>query len=164
MRGLPSILSLFHKEFNKFNDTRARKLVSIYHIIYMYLCTTSNLLGQTEFWSQILAQRFKYCGILSPNLLNLNSIMKQMYCKMKFKNKPPQDCAMFFCIESTQRKTTENEHCVVILTLNNSYSLTLNGDQMKLRILLHFIRICAVCQDEIDQQRKKYILVRSFNL
>ena len=26
MRGLPSILSLFHNEFNKFNNTRARML------------------------------------------------------------------------------------------------------------------------------------------
>ena len=32
MRGLPSILSLFHNEFNKFNNTRARMLDSIYHI------------------------------------------------------------------------------------------------------------------------------------
>ena len=32
MRGLPSILSLFHNEFNKFNNTGARKLDSIYHM------------------------------------------------------------------------------------------------------------------------------------
>ena len=32
MRGLPSILSLFRNEFNKFNNTRARMLDSIYHI------------------------------------------------------------------------------------------------------------------------------------
>ena len=36
MRGLPSILpsilSLFPNEFNKFNDTRARMLDSIYHM------------------------------------------------------------------------------------------------------------------------------------
>ena len=32
MRGLLSILSLFRKEFNKFNNTRARMLDSIYHI------------------------------------------------------------------------------------------------------------------------------------
>ena len=32
MRGLPSILSLFRIEFNKFNNTRARMLDSIYHI------------------------------------------------------------------------------------------------------------------------------------
>ena len=34
MRGLPSILSLFRNEFNKFNNTRARMLVSIYHMTY----------------------------------------------------------------------------------------------------------------------------------
>ena len=32
MRGLPSILLLFRNEFNKFNNTRARMLDSIYHV------------------------------------------------------------------------------------------------------------------------------------
>ena len=32
MGGLPSILSLFCNEFNKFNNTRARTLDSIYHM------------------------------------------------------------------------------------------------------------------------------------
>ena len=32
MRGLPSILSLFRNEFDKFNKTRARMLDSIYHM------------------------------------------------------------------------------------------------------------------------------------
>ena len=32
MRGLPSILSFFRIEFNKFNKTRARKLDYIYHM------------------------------------------------------------------------------------------------------------------------------------
>ena len=32
MRGMPSILSLFRNEFNKFNNTRARMLDSIYHV------------------------------------------------------------------------------------------------------------------------------------
>ena len=32
MRGLPSILSLFCNEFNKFNNTRAGMLDSIYHM------------------------------------------------------------------------------------------------------------------------------------
>ena len=32
MRGLPSILSLFRNEFNKFNNTRALMLDSIYHM------------------------------------------------------------------------------------------------------------------------------------
>ena len=31
MRGLPSILSLFRNEFNKFNNTRARMLDSIFY-------------------------------------------------------------------------------------------------------------------------------------
>ena len=34
MRGLPSILSLFRNELNKFNNTRARMLDSIYHMTY----------------------------------------------------------------------------------------------------------------------------------
>ena len=32
MRGLPRILSLFRNEFNKFNNTRARMLDSIYYL------------------------------------------------------------------------------------------------------------------------------------
>ena len=32
MRGLPSILSLFHNEFNKFNNTGAGMLDFIYHM------------------------------------------------------------------------------------------------------------------------------------
>ena len=32
-RGLPSILSLFRNEFDKFNKTRARILHSIYHTL-----------------------------------------------------------------------------------------------------------------------------------
>ena len=32
MRGLPSILSLFRNELNKFNKTRARMIDSIYHM------------------------------------------------------------------------------------------------------------------------------------
>ena len=33
MRGLPRILFLFHNEFNKFNNTGAQMLDSIYHMI-----------------------------------------------------------------------------------------------------------------------------------
>ena len=40
MRGLPSILSLFRNEFNKFNNTRAQMLDSIYH---MTLSLTSGI-------------------------------------------------------------------------------------------------------------------------
>ena len=44
MRGLPSILSLFRNEFNKFNNTRARKLDSIYHMTYTL---------KSHFWRKI---------------------------------------------------------------------------------------------------------------
>ena len=37
MRGLPNILSLFCNEFNKFNNTRAQMLDSIYHMTFKLL-------------------------------------------------------------------------------------------------------------------------------
>ena len=37
MRGLPSILSLFRNKFNKFNNTKARMLDSIYHMTLRFL-------------------------------------------------------------------------------------------------------------------------------
>ena len=45
MRGLPSILSIFRNEFNKFNNTRARMLDSIYHM-------TNTL--KSHFWCKTL--------------------------------------------------------------------------------------------------------------
>ena len=36
-RGLPSILPLFHNKFNKFNNTGAQMLDSIYHMILQLL-------------------------------------------------------------------------------------------------------------------------------
>ena len=38
MRGLSSILSLFRNEFNKFNNTGALMLESIYHMTLRILC------------------------------------------------------------------------------------------------------------------------------
>ena len=37
IRGLPSILSLFRNEFNKFNNTGAHMFDSIYHMALNYL-------------------------------------------------------------------------------------------------------------------------------
>ena len=63
MRGLPTILSLFRNKFNKFNNTRARMLDSIYHIVWersgsVVECLTrdrgaagSSLTGVTALWS-----------------------------------------------------------------------------------------------------------------
>ena len=41
MRGLPSILSLFRNEFNKFNNTRVGMLDSIYHMALRLFCRKS---------------------------------------------------------------------------------------------------------------------------
>ena len=37
MCDLPSILSLFHNEFNKFNNTGAQMLDSIYYMTFKFL-------------------------------------------------------------------------------------------------------------------------------
>ena len=47
MRELPSILSLFRKEFNKFINTRARMLDTIYHTWYDIKITL-----KSHFWSK----------------------------------------------------------------------------------------------------------------
>ena len=41
MLGLPSILSLFRNEFNKFNNTRVQMLDSIYHMTLRFLASKS---------------------------------------------------------------------------------------------------------------------------
>ena len=38
MRGLPSILSLFRNEFDKFNNPGARMIDSIYHMMFKLFC------------------------------------------------------------------------------------------------------------------------------
>ena len=43
MRGLPSILSLFRNEFNKFNNARVRMLDSIYHMIKSHFCCKNGI-------------------------------------------------------------------------------------------------------------------------
>ena len=51
MRGLPSILSLFCSKFNKFNNTTAGMLDSIYHMTL-----------------KLLKNRFFFCFFLSENV------------------------------------------------------------------------------------------------
>ena len=66
MRGLPSIFSLFRNEFNKFNNTRARMLDSIYH---MTLSITIKILSFTQrcygrqIYKPLVVYRF-YCMAL----------------------------------------------------------------------------------------------------
>ena len=57
MRGLPSILSIFRNEFNKFNNTRAGMVDSIYH-------KTLTLL-----WNPFLALKRCKCVIMYATLL-----------------------------------------------------------------------------------------------
>ena len=57
MRGLPSILSLFRNEFNKFNNTRAQMLDSIYHMAFIFL------------WNQISRIKSYNCVIIYATLL-----------------------------------------------------------------------------------------------
>ena len=66
MRGLPSMLSLFPNEFNKFNNTRARKLDSIYHM-------TNTL--KSHFWRKnviILSLRNRLCTQCCYGLRNVS--------------------------------------------------------------------------------------------
>ena len=53
MRGLPSILSLFRNEFNKFNDTRARMLDSIYHMTLSILWSLISVVKTLLFWHYV---------------------------------------------------------------------------------------------------------------
>ena len=55
MRGLPNILSLFRNEFNRFNNTRARMLDSIYHM-------TNTL--KPHFWRKTLI--FSHYNVCRP--------------------------------------------------------------------------------------------------
>ena len=57
MRGLPSILSLFHNSFNKLNNTRTRMLDSIYHMAFRLLR------------NQISGVKTSYFGIMKATLL-----------------------------------------------------------------------------------------------
>ena len=53
---MPSILSLFRNEFNKFNNTRARMLDSIYHM-------TNTL--KSHFWrNDVVILSFMYATLL----------------------------------------------------------------------------------------------------
>ena len=57
MRGLSSILSLFRNEFNKFNNTRARILDSIYHMTLKLLL---NLISDVKSYNYV----FLYATLL----------------------------------------------------------------------------------------------------
>ena len=60
MRGLPSIISFFRNEFNKFNNTVARVLDSIYH-------TTLKLLKNHFFG----VKTSRFCHLLSNVIMDV---------------------------------------------------------------------------------------------
>ena len=80
MRGLPSILSLFRNKFNKFNNTRARMLDSIYHM-------TNTL--KSDFWRKngiilsLCMQRCYGCHNVSSKSIN-HKCFYRFYCMALF--------------------------------------------------------------------------------
>ena len=79
MRGLPSILSLFRNEFNKFNNRRARMLDSIYHM-------TNTL--KSHFWRKnviILSLCTQRCnGRPNVSLKSIPLVVYRFYCMALF--------------------------------------------------------------------------------
>ena len=55
MLGLPRILSLFHNEFNKFNNTGARVLDSIYHRALKLLLKVTVLACKCQYFAIMYA-------------------------------------------------------------------------------------------------------------
>ena len=84
MRGLPSILSLFRNEFNKFNNTRARMLDSIYYM-------TNTL--KSHFWRKKRYNIVSMYAMLFWTSLRFLKIDKPLviyrfYCMALFHSKP----------------------------------------------------------------------------
>ena len=70
MRGLSSILSFFHTEFNKFNNTGAQMLVSIYNVTFKI---TSN----SHFWRKTLRVAVMYATLSWTFLRNVTKYVNQ---------------------------------------------------------------------------------------
>ena len=67
MGGLPSILSLFCNKFNKFNNTRARMLDSIYHMTNTF---KSHFWRKNDLILSLCAQRCYGCHNVSRKSVN----------------------------------------------------------------------------------------------
>ena len=92
MRGLPSILSLFRNEFNKFNNTRARMLDSIFHM-------TNTL--KSHFWRKKRYNFVIMCGTLLWTSLRFPKIDKPLvvyrfYCMALFHSQTRRHMIIFF--------------------------------------------------------------------
>ena len=97
MRGLPSILSLFHNELDKFNNTRAQMLDSIYHM-------TNTL--KSHFWRKnimilsLCTQRFYGRQNVSPFycMALFHSLTRRHMIKIVYLSKNNNSTLYEFCI------------------------------------------------------------------
>ena len=82
MRGLPSILSLFRNEFNKFNNTRARMLNSICHmtlrLLWKFLFCLKKRYNFVIFDATLLWTSWRFLKIRKP------LVVYQFYCMALF--------------------------------------------------------------------------------
>ena len=71
MRGLPSILSLFRNELNKFNNTGAQMLDSIYHMTLKFL--------RSHFWHETHGFAIFYATLKWTSLCNVTKSVNHQW-------------------------------------------------------------------------------------
>ena len=81
MRGLPSILSLFSNEFNKFNKTRARMLDSFYHMTFSYF--EISFLPQKRYNFDIMYATLLWTSLRFPKI-DKPLVVYRFYCMALF--------------------------------------------------------------------------------
>ena len=95
MRGLPSILLLFRNEFNKFNNTGARMLDSIYHmtttlkshfcrkdVIILSLCM-QHCYGRHNISRKSINHSILLHGVISlPDATSYDKIKSLIFCRL----------------------------------------------------------------------------------
>ena len=124
MRGLPSILSLFRNKFNKFNNTRARMLDSIYHM-------TNTL--KPDFWCEnviILSLCTQRCYGLSCKFSGLSILLHGVILLPE----PERQCHMI------------NSFCSILVKFTphlNHYSTFNNAPDYWLTILCRMLLIIS---------------------
>ena len=113
MQGLPSILSLFLNEFNKFNNIRARMLDSIYHMTLRFL------------WNFILGVK-SYNFVIMYAMLLWTSKHFPKICK-------PLVVYRFYCMELFHSQTRHHMINALINKHNCNKKLILNTVSLALK-------------------------------
>ena len=99
LQGLPSVLSLFHTEFNKFNNTGARMLDSIYHITvkilnnYMFGVKTSKLSLTLHVLRNVVMDVITFPEICKP------LVVYQFYCMTLYQSQTRRHVINYTIIE-----------------------------------------------------------------